>query len=108
MLDVKQVALAKIEITSSTFGKVDLKLLTTLLDAGIKAGIPFFNDLLAKKPITFPTKIFGLFTLNDVKLTYFDNILEAGVTPGFLPPSEEFFFKPMPKFWDFELEEQEN
>lgn len=99
--------LDKIEITSTTFGNLNLKLLTDLLDEGIKFGIPFFNAILAKKPITFPTKIFGLFELNDVKLTYFDNILEAGVTPTFLPPPEEFFFKPMPKFWDFELEEEE-
>lgn len=104
-LIVREVSLNKIEITSSTFGNVNLNLLTTLLNKGIEAGIPFFNAILQKKPITFPTDFAGLFELDDIKLKYFDGYLEAGVTPKFMPPSEEFWWTPMPKFWDFEAEE---
>ena len=56
---------------------------------GIKLGIPVFNTILQKKPITFPTEFAGLFELDDIKLKYFDGYLEAGTTPKFIPPTEE-------------------
>ena len=102
---MREVSLNKIEITASTFGDVNLALLTKLLNQGIKAGIPFFNAILQTKPITIPTEFAGLFLLQDLKLKYFDGYLEAGVTPKFMPPKEEFWWKPMPEFWDFEAEE---
>jgi len=88
-LIVREVTLNKIEITSSTFGNVNLSLLTKLLNQGIKLGIPVFNTILQKKPITFPTEFAGLFELDDIKLKYFDGYLEAGTTPKFIPPTEE-------------------
>lgn len=45
-LNVREVSLNKIEIESTTFGNLNLDLLTKLLNQGIKAGIPFFNGIL--------------------------------------------------------------
>lgn len=76
-------------MTSTTFGDLNLTLVSTLLNKGAKLGLPYFNTWIGAQKITIPTKLFGLFTLSDLVLKYHDGYLEAGVTPTFLPPAEE-------------------
>jgi len=43
-----------------------------------------------------------MFELDDIKLKYFDGYLEAGTTPKFKPPSDDFWVQPMPEFYNFD------
>ena len=65
-----------------------MTLLTPLLTRGLSDGLPLLNTWIQAQPIAIPTKLFGLFSLSDLTLSYHDNYLEAGLTPVFSPPTE--------------------
>ena len=76
-----------INVTATTFGPLDLSLITKLFNEGTTLGIPFFNIWIQTQSIVIPSELFGLFKLSDVVVKYHDNYLEAGLTPTFVPPS---------------------
>jgi hypothetical protein len=108
-IDIKQLAIGDLLVTYTSFGQVDLKELASLLNEGIDIGLPFLNTYLETLKIKIPQKLFGLFVLSNLTLKYHDSYIEAGLTPTFLPPTEEvpgFYKRFVPlSFADFESEE---
>ena len=85
-INVQQLDIGEISITYTSFGEIDLDLLSTLLNEGISIGMPYLNTYLKTLKIIIPQKLFGLFVLSDLSLKYHDSYIEAGLTPKFLPP----------------------
>lgn len=54
------------------------------------------NKWLRTKPIQFPTEIFGMFKLEELTLSYYDDYVYAGITPVFIGPTSAA--KPEPTF----------
>lgn len=88
-INIKDVALGDININLITFEDFDLKLITELIDEGIKLGLPALNKYLETLKIQIPQKLFNIFTLSNLDLKYHDSYIEAGLTPTFLPPKED-------------------
>ena len=85
--NIESASLGAILVKSSTFGDLDMTLLTDLLNQGLKEGREPLNTLLQKQSLLVPDKVFGLFGLSDLALKYHDGYLEAGLTPTFIPPA---------------------
>lgn len=84
---VQDLSIGDIQVQSTTFGSLDLKLLATLLNKGSAMGLPYFNIFLKLLPLEFPeAKLFGLFSLSDLHVKYYDNFVATGVTPHFKQP----------------------
>jgi hypothetical protein len=98
--NVSTFEIGAIKILSTTFGDVNLDLLTQLLNKGIEFGLSYFNDYLATLKVQVPTNLFGLFQLSDLTLKYHDNYVEAGLTPTFLPPKTPVFVPEIPEEHD--------
>ena len=84
---ITEMHLKSINYTSTTFGQVPLNLVVDLVNWAFTHSIPLFNKLwtdLVK--VRVPDTVFGLFKLADLNVLYFDNYLELGLTPTFLPP----------------------
>jgi hypothetical protein len=94
--NVTSAGLDSILVNSTTFGDLDLKKVTQLLNQGISLGIPFLNIYLKTLKVTVPSELFNLFKLSDLKVMYHNNYIEAGLTPTFTPPSLNFI--PSPKW----------
>lgn len=87
-MNITTVALRDIEVHSTTFGDLNLSLLTKLFNLTFKELIIAFNIWAKQQSITIPSQLFGIFTLSDLTLNYHDDYLEAGLTPTFLPPKD--------------------
>lgn len=59
--NVSTFEIGSIKILSTTFGDVNLDLLTQLLNKGIEFGLSYFNEYLATLKVQVPTNLFGLF-----------------------------------------------
>ena len=88
-MNVTEVKLGMIEVDGTTFGSLNMTLLTKLLNDGIILGLDFFNIWIQTQTVQIPSELFGLFTLSDLVVKYHDGFLEAGLTPTFLPPTED-------------------
>jgi hypothetical protein len=88
---IQELSLGDIQVQSTTFGNVDLKLLADLISKGTAIGLPYFNQFLDFfLPLNFPsTPLFGLFSLSDLNLRFFNNYVYAGVTPHFKMPKAD-------------------
>jgi hypothetical protein len=64
--NVTSASLSNIAVNSTTFGDLNLTLVTTLLNKGAALGMPYFNTWISSQKVTIPTKLFGLFTLSDL------------------------------------------
>lgn len=87
-MNVTEVALGDISIISTTFGTLDLDLLSEFLNLGIDLGVPFLNTVLEGLKLQIPDELFGLFKLSDLNIKYHNNYLEAGLTPTFEMPKQ--------------------
>jgi len=85
--NITSCTISTINVTATTFGPLDLALITKLFNMGTSLGVPFFNIWIQTQSIVIPSELFGLFKLSDVVVKYHDNYLEAGLTPTFVPPS---------------------
>ena len=85
--NIESASLGAIVIKSSTFGDLDMTLLTDLLNKGLTEGREPLNKILQKQSLLVPDKVFGLFGLSDLTLKYHNGYLEAGLTPSFIPPT---------------------
>ena len=86
---ITEMHLKSIDITSTTFGQIPLNLVVDLINWAFYYSIPLFNFLWANLvKIRIPDTVFGLFKLDDLNILYFDNYLELGLTPTFLPPKK--------------------
>lgn len=103
-MNITTAALKDIEVHSTTFGDINLKLLTELFNLTFEALIVAFNVWAQLQSITIPSVLFGIFVLSDLTLKYHDDYLEAGLTPTFLPPTnvegiyEQFVPTVLPEF----------
>ena len=88
-VNIKEVSIGDIVVTYTSFGQVDLKVMANLINEGLSIGLPALNIYLQTLKIRIPTKLFGLFELSNLTLKYHDSYLEAGLTPKFLPPTED-------------------
>lgn len=49
--------------------------------------LPLINKHLDDFFVAVPSNIFGIFTLSDLSIGYFDKYIFFGMTPTFLPPT---------------------
>jgi len=83
-----------------------MTLLEGLLKQGLDEGRVPFNTFIAKQSLIIPSKIFGLFELEDLTLKYHDGYIEAGLTPHFLPiPSAKALYEE--PVYDYSMYSQE-
>lgn len=102
-INIKEVSIGDLLVTYTSFGKVDLQEMANLINEGISIGLPALNVYLKTLKIQIPTKLFGLFELSNLTLKYHDSYLEAGLTPKFLPPTEDIpgiYKKFVPQKWN--------
>lgn len=52
---------------------------------------PILNKFLSLLPIKFPTELFGLFKLERLTLSYYNDYIYAGITPIFIGPTPKTF-----------------
>jgi len=57
------------------------------LNRGFKHFLPEINANIQKHPLTVPSEIFGIFTLSNLEIGFFNNYVYLGATPTFLPPA---------------------
>lgn len=88
-LNLKQVEIGDISVLFTSFGQIDFKILTYLVNFGLKYGMPYINSYFKTLNVAIPQKLFGLFVLSDLTLKYHDGFIEAGLTPTFLPPKSD-------------------
>lgn len=84
-----QLNVGKVEVLNSTIGKLSPVQIKLEINNGFRIAKPIINGLLAKHPIAFPTNILGLFELEALTLSYYDDYIYAGITPIFVGPSQE-------------------
>jgi hypothetical protein len=87
-INLGNVNVDKINVNYCSFGKLSALTLKVELNNFFRFFTPELNRKLAKHPVTFPSNIFGIFTLSDLTLGYFNNYIYAGFTPTFIPRYE--------------------
>lgn len=76
-----------VDVLSCTFGRLSGLTIKLEINNGFRVVQPSLNAWLGKKAINFPTNIFGLFELQQLTLSYYNNYIYAGITPIFIGPS---------------------
>lgn len=108
-MNITTAALKDIEVHSTTFGDLNLSLITKLFNMTFVELIVAFNIWANAQSITIPSELFGIFTLSDLNLKYHDDYLEAGLTPTFLPPKTDIagvyeqFVPPLLEEFDYDV-----
>ena len=87
--NVESATVKDIKVESSTIGTINMAQLESLLKQGLAEGRAPFNTFIQKQSIVVPNKLFNLFELSDLNLSYHNGFIEAGLTPHFLPISTE-------------------
>ena len=88
-LKIDEFYINDILVNSTTFGNLNPVLIKEMLNSIVELAIPVIDGVLAKHAFNIPTKIFGdLFVLSDLTLKYFNDFIELGATPKFLPPNK--------------------
>lgn len=80
---INQITLGTIVINSSSFGKIDMPILTKFINKCIGLVKSPVNSFLDRRKCEVPQNIMGLFNLTDLKMTIHDNYLDLGLTPVF-------------------------
>lgn len=88
MLNITKVNIDTVDVISDTFGRLSGLTIKVKLNNGFRFGLPLFNIVLAKHPITIPSNILNLFELSDLTLGYHDDYVYVGATPTFIGPSQ--------------------
>lgn len=85
--NVTQAHLVSIKSSHAVWGNLSSNLVTNMINIVFKFGTPLFNKWWqANNKIMIPNELFGLFRLSDLKVKYYNDFLELGLTPTFLPP----------------------
>lgn len=84
-INLGNVNVDKITVNYCSFGKLSALTLKVELNNFFRIFTPVLNRKLATHLITFPSNIFGVLTLSDLTLGYFNNYIYAGFTPTFIP-----------------------
>lgn len=87
-IQIQQVYVDKITVVSSTIGTVSTLTLKLEINNFFRLFLPLINTHLADYYVRVPQEIFGIFTLSDLSVGYFDQYLFLGMTPTFLPPAK--------------------
>lgn len=86
-LQITQLNVGKVNILADVMGTLSGFAVKLEINNGFRLARPIINRLLESKPIQFPTQVLGLFKLEAITLSYFDDYLYAGVTPIFIGPT---------------------
>lgn len=86
-ISITRINVGSVTIISSTFGHLSGLVIKTEINNGFRVVQPSLNNWLATKEINFPTHILGVFELQQLTLSYYDNYLYVGITPIFIDPS---------------------
>lgn len=79
----------KITVNSCSFGKLSALLLKTELNNFFRVFTPIINHDLQNHAFTVPSNIFGIFTLSNLTIGYYNDYLYLGMTPTFITPTYE-------------------
>lgn len=85
-MQIQTVNVDKITVVYSGIGFISALVLKTEINNGFRLFMPIINSKLALHNMTVPHNIFGVFTLSDLSIGYFDQYIFFGMTPTFLPP----------------------
>jgi hypothetical protein len=96
-LQITKLHIDEIEVTHCAWGDLHPRLIKLEVNVGERIFEPIMNKWLRSKPIQFPTSIFGMFKLEELTLSYYDDYVYAGITPVFIGPTSAVS-KPMPTF----------
>lgn len=83
--NVTAVSVGKVKQNSCTFGKIPLTTEKFFLNKIINTFLPSINEFLNSKRLILPTELFGIFTLSDLVIKYYDYYVMIGATPTFIP-----------------------
>ena len=86
-ISITRINVGSVNVLSSTFGHLSGLVIKTEINNGFRIVQPSLNAWLATKQITFPEHILGVFQLEQMTLSYYDNYLYVGITPVFIEPS---------------------
>jgi hypothetical protein len=79
----------KITVNYSAIGFLSAATLKFELNNGFKLFMPYINNHLQDHAFTVPSNIFGIFTLSNLTIGYYNDYLYLGMTPTFITPTYE-------------------
>jgi len=77
----------KITVNSCAFGNLSALLLKTELNNFFRVFTPIINRDLQTHTFTVPSNVFGIFTLSNLTIGYYNNYIYLGLTPTFIVPA---------------------
>lgn len=86
-IQISRINVGSVTVISSTFGKLSGLVIKTEINNGFRIVQPFLNSYLATQTFTFPSNILGLFVLQSLTLSYYNNFIYVGMTPIFVGPA---------------------
>jgi len=98
-LQITKLHIDEIEVTHCAWGDLHPRLIKLEVNVGERIFEPIMNKWLSSKPLQFPTEILGMFKLEELTLSYYDDYVYAGITPVFIGSTPTFAVaKPVPSF----------
>lgn len=86
-IDVTSLNVGSVDVLYCSFGKLSAITVKLEINNGFRIIQPALNLWLSSLPLNFPTNVFGLFELEQLTLSYYDNYIYAGITPIFIGPT---------------------
>jgi len=86
-IEVTKLNVDKVVVLQCSWGKLNAVTVKLEINNGYRIIEPTLNHFLRKHPIQFPTNIFGVFELEQLTLSYYDDYVYAGITPIFIGPT---------------------
>jgi len=86
-IQIQQVYVDKITVVYTGIGFLSAATLKFELNNGFKLFTPYINKQLQNHSFTVPSNIFGIFTLSNLTIGYYNDYLYLGMTPTFIAPS---------------------
>ena len=87
---LSKVNVDSVTILSCSFGKLSALTVKLELNNFFRIFMPSLNNFLARKTVTFPSNFFGIFSLTNLTLDYYNHYIFAGATPLFTGTTSEF------------------
>lgn len=86
-IQIQQVYVDKITVQYSAIGFISTLTLKLEINNGFRLFMPYINTHLMAHSVPVPHNVFGIFTLSDLAIGYYDQYIYLGMTPTFLPIS---------------------
>lgn len=68
--------------------KLDISMMKYFFNLAFNAAIPFFNIFFGGFTYEVPEQIWNVFKVADLSLTYYDQYIQFGASPVFIPPHD--------------------